>query len=118
MNTRFLLILVFVVSPACPGVQAEDLRSLTHNPFNQPGLFVPENGSPGTEKRPAWYDSLNAVLVAGPDSLVNINGHVLEIGESYEGYRLIRVEEGEAVFRLGEREIIVRVGDDSDDDDE
>jgi hypothetical protein len=47
---------------------------------------------------------LRATLVSNGRPLANINGEVLAVGQSYEGHRLIYVEEGRAVLlRDGER---------------
>ena len=41
---------------------------------------------------------LNAVLVSGADSLANVNGTVVRIGELVQGYRLVEVHDRSAVF--------------------
>ncbi|MDH3274229.1 MAG: hypothetical protein OEM99_06765 [Gammaproteobacteria bacterium] len=47
---------------------------------------------------------LRAVLVAGPKSIVDFGGVILQIGESSNGYRLLDVGEGTATFnRKGEK---------------
>jgi hypothetical protein len=47
---------------------------------------------------------LRAVLVAGPKSIVDFGGVILQIGESSNGYRLLKVGEGTATFnRKGEK---------------
>jgi hypothetical protein len=45
-----------------------------------------------------WRPELRAVIFDRRHPLVNIDGRILGIGESIQGYRLLRVDEREAVL--------------------
>jgi hypothetical protein len=85
---------------------AEPAVVLQRNPFDRPeadvliGNSVPASRGPTSEGDPF----LRGILSAGPKSVVNFGGVILQIGESAKGFRLLSVEEGEATFsRDGEK---------------
>lgn len=45
---------------------------------------------------PDW--KLRAVLYAGDQSMINVNGEMISVGEELEGYRLLQIQEREAEF--------------------
>ena len=82
---------------------------LQRNPFDRPeetllvSSSAPANRNLTVESRPL----LRAVLAAGPNSVVNLGGVILQVGESANGYRLLSVEEGGATFsRDGEKVVL------------
>jgi hypothetical protein len=91
--------------PACSWAQADALK---HDPFARPALSKP--AQPAVQPRDAgnvgrggppervWKPELTAVVVAGPRSMVSIDGTVLHIGEEIDGHRLVEVHEHGAVF--------------------
>jgi hypothetical protein len=84
------------------GVLAQG-RPLQHDPFARPMLgAMPANASAATASRraPALRPKLNlqAVLVAGPNSIANVDGVMLRVGDAIQGYRLVEVEHRSAVF--------------------
>jgi len=85
---------------------AEPQVELLRNPFARPAeaelvaSAVSVNEVPTVESD----TELRAVLVAGPKSIVDFGGVILQIGESTSGYRLLEVGEGTATFnRKGEK---------------
>ncbi len=85
---------------------AEPQVELLRNPFARPAAeelvanVVNVNEVPTMESD----TELRAVLVAGPKSIVDFGGVILQIGESTSGYRLLEVAEGTATFdRKGEK---------------
>ena len=50
---------------------------------------------------------LTATLVAGSESMVNLGGTILKVGEEAYGYRLVKVDHWEAVFANGDQEIVL-----------
>ena len=50
---------------------------------------------------------VKATLVAGSQSMANLGGVILQIGEETHGYRLIEVREREAVFERGETSVVL-----------
>jgi hypothetical protein len=82
---------------------------LQRNPFDRPEEILlisssaPANRNLTVESRPL----LRAVLAAGPNSVVNLGGVILQVGESANGYRLLSVEEDGATFsRDGEKVVL------------
>ena len=51
---------------------------------------------------PPWTPELRAIVVAPERSLVNVEGSILEVGETFEGHRLVEVRERSAVFERGD----------------
>ncbi len=88
---------------------AEDpATKLRTNPFLRPALTagapVPTDASgPAHSKAPPSH--LRFTLAAGPDSLVNVDGRTLRIGEEINGYRLEAVRADTAIFSNGEEVI-------------
>lgn len=67
------------------------------NPFSRPLLEpAPSPGAPVAE--PMERPQLRGVIVAGTQSLANLNGTLLGIGEEASGYRLESVTEEGATF--------------------
>ena len=68
------------------------------NPFARPARSAPSAVTAGPAAETAPTFSLRATMAAGANSLVNIDGRIVAIGEVYAGYRLVSVGEGSAVF--------------------
>ena len=82
---------------------------LQHNPFDRPvEVLLTNNVTPANRASIVESDPLlRAVLAAGPQSVVNLHGVILRIGESALGYRLLSVEEDGATFsRDGEKIVL------------
>ena len=78
---------------------------LQHDPFLRPAIVgfaaapSPAGGlgaGANAQSRPRLQ--LNAVLAAGSDSIANVDGVMVRIGESVQGYRLVAVNDRSAVF--------------------
>lgn len=83
-------------SPLCRGVEAPQ-RELQHDPFKRPH----RPSAAASQKAAAeghWTPDLRAVIYDRKQPLVNIDGQVFGLGDSVNGYRIIRVEEREAVL--------------------
>ncbi len=68
---------------------------LSRDPFQPPAEFTVAPGKPGQAP----------LLLAGDQSLVNLGGELLGIGESANGYQLLQVGETHAVFQRGDEVI-------------
>lgn len=103
----FVLMTVFFLPSAIAG------DSLKHDPFARPLLSapLPSNTTAGTvaEEEMPWNPQLIAVMVAGNNSLVNLDGIILKIGEEQDGYRLVQVRDHEAVFKKGNKRIVLNM---------
>ncbi len=85
---------------------AEPQVELLRNPFARPAPaeLVASAVNVNDVLTMGGNTQLRAVLVAGPKSIVNLGGVILQIGESTNGYRLLEVGEGTATFnRKGEK---------------
>lgn len=93
--------------------------TLKHDPFARPllaaistsstqGANSPTTATTLTEEA-SWEPKLTAVMVAGKNSLVNVDATILRIGEELDGYRLVQVRDSEAVFIKGKKRIVLRM---------
>lgn len=80
---------------------------LQHDPFVRPAMVGfgsapgPAAGVPGgagANAQPRARLQLNAVLVAGSESIANVDGVMVRIGDSVQGYRLVAVSDRSAVL--------------------
>ena len=103
-------VLVYIAAGlACtPGSGWAQAGALKHDPFARPAFLkaTPQAAQPGGNAgagigalpEPAWKPELAAVMVAGPQSAVSIDGRIVRIGEEINGHRLVEVHEQSAVF--------------------
>jgi hypothetical protein len=94
-------------------------RVLQHDPFVRPTLgalpaAAAVSGAPA-RRVPAAPEgkpkiSLHAVLVAGPYSMANIDGVMVRLGESVQGYRLLAVHDRSAVFEKNNAKFTLGIG--------
>ena len=85
---------------------AEPQVELLRNPFSRPAIteLLTDAVSVNEVLTRRGNPELRAVLVAGPKSIVDFGGVILQIGDSTNGYRLLEVGEGTATFnRKGEK---------------
>ena len=99
MNARLLALLLVgaagtaVADPPPPtNAPAPVLR---HDPFRRPGGT--STAAPQTVEA-QWRPQLRGVLLSGRQSLANVEGQMVGIGESLDGHRLLSVTEYQAVF--------------------
>ena len=79
------------------------------NPFAKPDREqqpVIQTDAPATGRI-----ELRGVIVAGANSIANLDGQLLSIGEEAEGYTLERVEEGSATFMHNKELVTLTVRD-------
>ena len=96
-------------------VQADGLK---HDPFARPVLaprpmsatLVPANTIKAPVPESAWRPELRAILMAGPKSIVNVDGALVQIGELVNGYRLVEVHEETAVFIYNKKRVTLSLG--------
>ena len=113
MMARALCIAVILV-PLAAHAQAPT-PTLKHDPFVRPSLGgFRADGAPAARARPPLPPedpkrilNLNAVMVAGPASMANVNGVMVRVGESLHGYRLLEVHDRSAVFEKNNMRITV-----------
>ena len=110
MTLRSRMLKHIAAGLACmPGFGWAQADALKHDPFARPALLkaTPPPGAQsgdnvgvgkGALPEAAWKPELAAVMVAGPKSLVSIDGAIVRIGEEINGHRLVEVHEQTAVF--------------------
>ncbi len=105
------LVSVLACAPelACSGAErpqhdlfARPAAAAMHRPRHEP-----DKSAEAAVVEPQWNPGLRAVMVAGPDSMVNVDGSMVRIGEEIRGYRLVEVRDGEAVFVKGGKRLTV-----------
>ena len=99
--------LVFVAACASGLCSAEEAR---RNPFLRPVILAPgpESTRGAVETDPL---SVAAILSAGDDSLVTVDGVIVGIGDAVSGYVLRSVLEEKAVFVRGDDVVTVSIFD-------
>jgi hypothetical protein len=81
--------------------RADDATPLANDPFLRPGLV---ELAPAEAVAPL---ELRAVLSAGDDSLVDVGGRIVRVGDEVSGYRLVGVSEDSALFERDGRSLRV-----------
>ena len=89
------------------GVSAEE-AVLKNNLFGSPlptNLVAPRagrdqpNDGPLSSQAPSWQPALKAILCAGRNSLINLNGMILKTGDEINGYRVARITETQVILK-------------------
>lgn len=83
--------------------------ALLHNPFVHPPLLAAVASSTSDDRSGRWRPDLRATLVSGNVSLVNVAGQLLAVGEEVDGYRLVHISEGQAIFERNGEKVAVLV---------
>ncbi len=73
-------------------------RPLRFNPFDRPDLSSISGADAPRDSVGGWAPVLSATLSDGEESLANLGGVILEIGEETHGYTLVKVDVFEAAF--------------------
>lgn len=99
-------------SPGAVPTGGETSPALRFNPFARPELSrAADEDEDEAEGRaaPEWAPILTATLVSGSDSMVNLGGSILRVGEESHGYRLVKVRHWEAEFERGGKTVVLTV---------
>lgn len=89
-----------------------DDKGLHKNPFIKPSYFsiVTKSGEVNTDQSYSQADiQLHATLLSDDQSLVNVDGMIIFIGEKIKGYELISVGVGTATFKKDDEKITLSV---------
>jgi hypothetical protein len=106
--------LVLLLGAVCMCSQASADVLLKHDPFARPLLpvLLPNNTATTNveaEAEAPWSPELIAVMVSGKNSLVNLDGVILKIGEEKDGYRFVQAKDHEVVFKKGNKRIVLNM---------
>ena len=95
-------------------------EKLQHDPFARPALAGLQHASrpgPARNGEPTAAATrrlkLQAVMVAGPKSIANVDGTMVRIGDQIYGYRLVEVHERGAVFEKNKTRFVVSIRSDA-----
>lgn len=105
------MLLIFGSVAWTPAEQA--LLTLSHNPFSRPAMLAPPVVQTNTRDTPksSALPELTATLVSTSRPMAIVGGELLGLGEEMDGYRLVAVTEGQAVFiKQGQRHTLQLVG--------
>jgi predicted transcriptional regulator with HTH domain len=73
--------------------------TLKYDPFEQPDfLKAPARTARSTPAAAKPNLQLRSILQAGDESMINLNGKIMMIGDSYKGYKLMEVDKQSATF--------------------
>lgn len=98
MSARLRRLLYLSAGLVClSGLAPAQADGLKHDPFTRP-VPAPRPGPGAPVPESVWKPELRAIMVAGPNSIVNVAGALVRIGEQINGYRLVEVHEETAVF--------------------
>jgi hypothetical protein len=101
MSKNSFCLLACLCSFSVLGEEYLQAKRVQHDPFQRPvipqqSLAKPEASNPSAQE--LWAPKLTATLRAGRKSMANVNGKIIKLGETIDGYRLIEVDERSAVF--------------------
>ncbi len=103
-GAAMVLLAGLIVASGADAGEGLSVAKLRFNPFVKPSLPAAEpNAKPEFDRASAWRPELTATLVSGENSIANLGGAVLRLGEEANGYKLVAVRHYEADFeRNGE----------------
>lgn len=100
-----LLLLGLTMSHLGPAFAADTLTMLEHNPFNKPAILAAPPPQLERKKQApvaGIMPRLSAILISDTLPMVIADDEILSLGDDINGYRLISVDEGIAIFeKLG-----------------
>lgn len=99
-RARRTLLISLIASYTSWSLAANVEDSLRHDPFARPALAVssPAGAAHNSPVVQDWKPQLRAVIKAGSSSMVNVEGTIVPLGGTIDGFRLTSVEERKAVF--------------------
>ena len=90
---------ILMISAGLATAKELPLAPLKYDPFEQPAFLKPPVH---TERKISHVTKprleLRSILQAGDESMVNLNGQILTIGDTYRGYKLVEVNKQSAVL--------------------
>ena len=95
----YSLLFVFAM-PSAAGDKVE--YKIKHDPFfkkqESRRVIGQTRQKPAIPKPVKWDVTLHGIILAGESSMANVDGHIIGLGETYQGFRLIFVEKDSAFF--------------------
>ena len=112
MNKRRYLILLCLGSMPTQVMPAEPLR---HDPFARPAFAQANAGGSAamvvgkSDESINWAPQISILMNAGRDSMAVVNGAIVRLGASIDGYRLVQITHGEAIFMKNGKRMAVQM---------
>lgn len=112
MTAHFVYAGVILMALCCSGT-AKAAETLQYDPFARPSITNLSTTSTTAEdavtEEAIWNPPLTAVMVAGKNSLVNVDGVIVKLGDEIDGYRLIEVKDYQAIFKKGNKRVVLSI---------
>lgn len=111
MNPRNFLrictgILFSVVAGGLFALDEEALAALKHNPFHIPP-FIQAPVAPTSAETASKDMAVRGVLISAQGTLVNINGYIVGLNQFIDDYKLVSLDDGQAVLSNNEHQIVL-----------
>jgi len=95
----------------------EHASQIQRDPFQKPARLQPKIIQPATEanakSQVAEFNlaglALTAILQNGHNSMVILAGKTLKLGDVFEGYRLVEIQERAAVFSKDQKNLLLKI---------
>lgn len=105
MNPKANVCLVLIAGLSLTAVSADTAQADRVNPFAKPAsVELTFSANPTGTSTPSNLE-LRGLLEAGEESMANINGQLMSLGEAHNGYTLVTVGDGLATLRKGDQEV-------------
>jgi hypothetical protein len=101
MRNISLALLIVICSFGVLGGEYDQAIRVLRDPFQKPNIQQKSIVAPEAEKAPSqqtWAPQLKATLRAGRNSMANVNGKIIKLGETINGYKLMGVGERSAIL--------------------
>lgn len=114
MKITFTKVVVIILVYLCvSNIYASEInnKKLLKNPFVKPANFNLDANNPADNELLADKNALElrATLVSSNDSIANINGEMVIVGQMINGYKLVSVDVGAAILMRNGKEKILMV---------
>lgn len=107
MGKRFLCCLLVLLTCGPMLVAAADVLKDPLRPIRYQAPVAEQAVDSGAEQqRLDWR--LSGVLISAERSVAIINGQSMQVGDLFEGYKLIKIEAGEVLLQSKQKQIVLR----------
>ncbi|MDD5112498.1 MAG: hypothetical protein PHC94_00635 [Methylobacter sp.] len=111
--------IIYSILNLCPLALATDdskksiAVTVQHDPFKKPAMLQLQAGQSTVNSEqninPGIAKARLTATLRGKDPMVILEGKSLRLGEMFEGYRLVEINERSAVFRKYKKQIILKI---------
>ena len=88
-----------------------EVRDLTYNPFLRPSFLIIKDDIEIDFSKQAEKENidLRAVIYDGEDSMVNLGGIIIKVGETTQGYKLLSVKNKNVTFLKNNSTMTIKI---------